>query len=297
MGRRNRNALRDRITFVPQWVLLRSAAILPYSARLAFGGWIGRSAIALFPHLRRRIELNLRHVMPNLSESARSRIARGTGDSFGRTFIEILNNRAFHRHGGWIAPEGPGVAVLREAATNGTGAVLVSGHLGQWEAVRVWMRSQGINCAGVYRPTDNPHLNAIYLDNLEAGGTPIFAKGTRGIRGIVAHLSRGGLVAILTDQYEKRARRIDFLGKPAPTSFVAADLARKFNVPLIPAYGIREPDGRSVRLIVEAPIEAESSEAMMIRVNESLAARIRAHPAQYYWLHRRWEKSMARTGA
>ena len=63
------------------------------------------------------------------------------------------------------------------------------------------------------------------------------------MRGIVAHLARGGIVAILTDQYERRAAPLDFLGRPAPTSTVAAELALKYKLPLIPIYGIRDPDG------------------------------------------------------
>ena len=132
--------------------------------------------------------------------------------------------------------------------------MLVTGHFGQWEAGRAWMKSAGINCAGVYRPLDDRALNALYLASLEFGGTPIFAKGARGVRGIVAHLTRGGIVAILTDQYERRAAPLDFLGRPAPTSTVAAELALKYKLPLVPIYGIRDPDGAHVAVVVEAPI-------------------------------------------
>lgn len=231
-------------------------------------------------------------MLPDLTEPERREITRAVGDTFGRSFYEILNNAAFHNHVAWTPPEGPGVDAVRAAAAAGTGAVLVTGHFGQWEAARAWLKSEGINCAAIYRPMDNPAINARYLKNLEYGGTPIFAKSRRGFRGLVSHLGRGGFVAILTDQFEKRARRIDFVGQPAPTSFVAADLALKFNVPLIPAYGIRSDDGEHVTVAFEPPIPHSTSEDMMTRVNASLAVRIRANPGQYYWLHRRWEKKL-----
>jgi KDO2-lipid IV(A) lauroyltransferase len=278
------------VGFLPQAALLGVARVLPYRARLAFAAWGMRQAVALLPALRARVDGNLRLVLPELDAAARVRVRNAMADNFGRTFIELLNNRAFHRRRAWTAPAGPGAAAIEAAARAGTGAVLVTGHFGQWEAGRAWMKANGINCAGVYRPTDNPHLNRIYLENLEFGGTPIFGKGRSGVRGIVAHLSRGGIVAILTDQFERRARPLDFLGYPAPTSFVAADLALKFRVPLIPIYGIRQPDGEHVAVVVEAPIPPSTSTEMMQRVNDSLAAQVRAHPGQYYWLHRRWVK-------
>ncbi len=292
MSRKNRNPKLDRAGAAALNTLIGGMNLLPYRGRLALAGALGRAAVTRLPRLMRRVNGNLLHVLPDLSDAERREVAREVGDTFGRTFFEILNNAAFHGHGAWSAPSGPGVDAVRTAAREGTGAVLVTGHFGQWEAVRAWLKSEDINCGAIYRPTDNPAINARYLANLEYGGTPIFPKSRRGFRSLVSHLGRGNFVAILTDQYEKRARRIDFVGQPAPTSFVAADLALKFGVPLIPAYGIRDADREHVTLAVEPPIAHSTSAQMMEAVNDSLASRIRAHPGQYYWLHRRWEKQL-----
>ena len=113
----------------------------------------------------------------------------------------------------------------------------------------------------------------------------------RTARRLVAHVARGGIVAILTDQHRRKAPVLDFIGHPAPTALLPADLAVKFKVPLVPIYGIRQPDRLHVQVVVEPPIAPASAEAMMQAVNDSLAARVRAHPGQYYWLHRRWVKT------
>lgn len=289
---RRRSPIRNALGFLPPAAAIGVSALLPYPARLAFGGWLGRTIVGGLPKFRRRVEANLAYVMPELDAEERMQILRGVGDTFGRTFIEILNNPAFHARRSWTGPTGPGVAAIEAAAREGTGAVLVTGHFGQWEGARAWMASAGINCAGVYRPTDNPDLNRLYLRNLEAGGTPIFSKGAQGLRGIVRHVGRGGIVAILTDQYDRRAERYDFLGKPAPTSSISAELALKFKVPLVPIYGVRAADGASVAVEAEAPIPHTMAAEMTQAVNDSLAARVRAHPEQYYWLHRRWEKRL-----
>ncbi len=120
----------------------------------------------------------------------------------------------------------------------------------------------------------------------------MFEKGGRGLRGLIAHLNRGGRVAILTDQFDRRAALFDFLGKPAPTVTIAADLALKIGAPLIPGYGIREADGLHVAVHLEAPVPHTTAAEMTQAVNDSLAARVRAHPGQYLWLHRRWTKDL-----
>ena len=287
-------SLRSRAATLPARALIALAQHLPYRMRLAFGSALLRGAVALVPRLRARVENNLRLIFPEMPVGERRRIRRAMADNFGRTFTEILSNPSFHGRGYWIPPEpGPGTEAILRAAREGSGAVLVTGHFGQWEAGRAWMKSSGIACAGVYRPLDEPELNAIYLENLEFGGTPIFPKSRRGVRGIVAHVARGGIVAILTDQFERRGAALDFIGHPAPTALVPAELAFRSKLPLVPIYGIRQPDGLHVQVVVEPPIPHSTVPEMMQAVNDSLAAQVRAHPGQYYWLHRRWVKRFA----
>ena len=287
-------SLRSRAATLPARALIALAQHLPYRMRLALGSALLRGAVALVPRLRARVENNLRLIFPEMPVGERRRIRRAMADNFGRTFTEILSNPSFHGRGYWIPPEpGPGTEAILRAAREGSGAVLVTGHFGQWEAGRAWMKSSGIACAGVYRPLDEPELNAIYLENLEFGGTPIFPKSRRGVRGIVAHVARGGIVAILTDQFERRGAALDFIGHPAPTALVPAELAFRSKLPLVPIYGIRQLDGLHVQVVVEPPIPHSTVPEMMQAVNDSLAAQVRAHPGQYYWLHRRWVKRFA----
>lgn len=287
--------VRSYLTFLPLRVLIAVAEILPYRMRLGFAAGLTRLVVFAVPRYRGRVENNLRLVFPRMPAADRRRVRAAMADSFGRTFVEILNNQAFHHRGDCIAPETPGAIAILEAARSGRGCVLVSGHFGQWEAVRVWLRSEGVTCAGVYRPIGNPHLNALYVSNLEFGG-PVFPKDRSGVRGMVRYLARGGVLAILADQYEKRAAPLDFVGQPAPTTLVPAELALRFDVPLIPAYGRRLPDGLRVQVEVDAPIPHTTAPHMMQAANDSLAALIRATPGQYYWLHRRWVKRFPSNG-
>ena len=142
------------------------------------------------------------------------------------------------------------------------------------------------------RPVKNPFLNADYLANVEAGGRPVIGRDGAGMRELVRHLKGGGVMAVLLDQYTKRGAPIDFLGHPAPSGTAIAELAIKYRLPMIPVYGTRQPDGLARRRRVRGPIPPAPPLEMTQAAADSLAARVRAHPGQYYWLHRRWVKDL-----
>lgn len=285
-----RSPLTSALAFAPQAMLLAIARALPHRARLGFGSALMRGAVALVPDLRARVEGNLALIFPDMAAPERRRIRSAMADSFGRTFVEIMSIPAFQRRAPWSDPSGPGWIALQAARAQGRGAILVSGHFGQWEAVRGALKARGVECGALYRPVKNPHLERTYRANLEAGGRPICGRDGAGLRAFVRHLRAGGVVAVLLDQYVKGGVPIDFLGQPAPSGTMVAELALKHGVPMIPVYGTREPDGIHVALDFEPPIPHTTALEMTEAAADSLAARVRAHPEQYYWLHRRWVK-------
>lgn len=291
MGRRS--VWRQRAAWVPAAAALGIARALPWRARVAFGGWLGRRIVTGVPKFRRRVEANLAYVLPELDAPARARIAAETGETFGRTFVEIFSMAEFKARRPWGEARGPGLQAAREARAAGRPVLLVTGHFGQWEAGRAAAaEALGREIAGVYRPLNNPYLDAPYVRELELGGRPMFPKGPAGLRGLLGHLTKGGAVAMLVDQYDRRAPLLDFLGRPAPSLTLAADLALRTGAALIPGYGLRAADGLTMQVTLEAPIPHTTASEMTQALNDSLAAQVRAHPGQYFWLHRRWRKDL-----
>lgn len=291
MGRRS--VWRQRAAWVPAAAALGIARALPWRARVAFGGWLGRRIVTGVPKFRRRVEANLAYVLPELDAPARARIAAETGETFGRTFVEIFSMAEFKARRPWGEARGPGLQAAREARAAGRPVLLVTGHFGQWEAGRAAAaEALGGEVAGVYRPLNNPYLDAPYVRELELGGRPMFPKGPAGLRGLLGHLAKGGAVAMLVDQYDRRAPLLDFLGRPAPSLTLAADLALRTGAALIPGYGLRAADGLTMQVTLEAPIPHTTASEMTQALNDSLAAQVRAHPGQYFWLHRRWRKDL-----
>jgi KDO2-lipid IV(A) lauroyltransferase len=272
--------------------LLAGMSLLPWQARLDVAGRLGRLALAASPKLRRRIHANLAHVMPDLDAAARRQLVRAVGDCFGRTALELFQSEAFERAANWSPPEGPGREAVEAALAQRRGLLVVSGHFGGWEAIRHWFRLAGAPCATVYRRLDNPRLDALYRASVERTGGPALPRGRGVARRLLRHLAEGGVVALLVDQYQASAPRLDFLGRPAPTTVIPAALALRSGAALVPAFAPRSRDGRRIAIHFAPPVPPSTPEAMMQTVNDALAAQVRAHPGQYYWLHRRWSKRL-----
>jgi Kdo2-lipid IVA lauroyltransferase/acyltransferase len=292
MARRRRSRVGDAATYAAVRILLAALSPLPWSAQGRVAAWAGRTAVTRSRRLRARVLANLGHVLPETNEAEREAILRATGDCFGRTALELFAAPAFRAARPWTAPTGPGLAAAEAAIRDRTGAIFVSGHFGGWEAIRAWLTENGAPCATVYRALPNPWLERFYLERIVLNGRPVVPKGRLAVRVLVRHLAEGGFVALLVDQHERRAPALDFLGRPAPTTLAPAELALRFRVPLIPAFAPRSDDGARIDIVFGAPAPPSTPEAMMQAVNDALAEQVRARPGQYYWLHRRWSKSL-----
>ena len=64
--------------------------------------------------------------------------------------------------------------------------------------------------------------------------------------------------------------------------------ALKYGLPMVPAYGTRIGENGEIAVEFEAPIPHTDPDTMTRAFNDSLSARILAHPEQWYWLLRRW---------
>jgi KDO2-lipid IV(A) lauroyltransferase len=244
---------------------------------------------------RRRALRNLALVWPDMPPKRRRDIANRCLNNVGRTLIENYSGREFRARMAQVPLTGPGVAAFREAAARQQPVILVSGHYGNYEAVRAALVAQGHAVGGLYREMKNPFFNAHYARTLTDLGGPVFPKGRRGTGGFVRHLKQGGQLVLLFDQHVRHAPAVDFLGRPAHTATSAADLSLRYNAVLIPFYGIRKPDGLTFDAVLEDPIEPAGALEMTQQLSDSLARRVDADPAQWFWVHRRWRVRQRKT--
>ncbi len=263
--------------------------ILPYRYRVPFGGWLMRVVIAGVAGYRSRVRENLALIWPDLPQARVKELVRSVLDNAGRTLAELYSPAEFKAQVAQTPILGAGLDPILQAQRQGRGVILVSGHFGNHDIARAVLAGKGMTAGALYRPQRNPYFDAHFSTTIRAISEPLFARGRRGLADLVTYLRKGGIVGMLIDQHFHTGAPLDFLGHRALTALSAADLALKYNCLLVPVYGIRQPDGLHFELIVEEPITHSDAKTMTQALNNSLAAQVRQHPAQWFWVHRRWK--------
>lgn len=274
------------------WLLYAPIALawwLPYRWAVPATGWLTAYLVAPLAGYRRRIRENLAHVRPDLPRATVRRLMRTVSDNAGRNMIELFSHRQFAARARRSRVAGPGLDTIRAARAQGRPVILVTGHFGSFNAARVALIAQGIGMGVFYRPMHNTWFNTRYTAAMAALSQPMFGQGRRGTLQMARHLRAGGVLAILTDQNAPDGVPLEFFGKPALSSLATAELALKFNAPLVPVWGIRQPNGLDFEVLVEAPVTPGDAVTMTQEVNDRLERQVRARMDQWLWIHRRWK--------
>lgn len=262
------------------------------------GGGLARR---IGPHLgvSRVAERNLRQALPALDAAARARVIRGVWDNLGRTVAELPHLASFRRTSTGPGWEITGERHLDPARRPGGQAVFFSGHFGNWEMVLPIAAALGVPVAGFYRAASNGRIDAVIQELRQAAlgaEVAMFAKGAGGARRAMSHLRAGGSVGLLVDQKMNDGIAVPFFGRDAMTATALAQLSLRFATPILPVRVERLGPGR-FRMVCEpalvvAPAGSRAGDvrAIATAMNATLERWIRADPAAWLWLHRRWPK-------
>ncbi|MDQ2094434.1 lysophospholipid acyltransferase family protein [Rhodalgimonas zhirmunskyi] len=280
---------KHRLQFAAIRAALGLMRALPYRWRVPVAGWIVSRIVSPLAGWPGRIRDNLSLIRPDLDRAEVARIIRACPDNFGRTLAELFSPDEFVARVQDIELEGPGLAALEQARTEGRPSILVSGHFGNYDVVRAAVIARGFEVGGIYRPMNIPQFNEIYVDTISQVGEPLFSRGRRGMAQMMRFLKGGGTLAVLIDQRLPNGEPLQFFGHRAYTALSFAELALKYNATVVPCYGIRQDDGLSFRAVLEAPVPHSTPTEMTQALNDSLEARVRQHMSQWLWFHRRWQ--------
>lgn len=249
-------------------------------------------ARSLTPVLRARALRNLAFALPDLSDAAHRRIVTDMTDHLARLAVEYLHLAELRDDRDRIAVTG--IEHLQAARDAGHGAVLVTGHLGNWEVVRAACARIDWTPALIYRKFNTLQVDAEARRRMQVLHAPLFHKGKRGTLGLLRHIRKGGAAMILCDQRFKGAPHVPFFGIPAQTALAPAEIALEYGAALIPVRGIRRGRTSTFDVTIDPPLTVRSGETaafdMMAEVNRTLESWIRQTPGQYFWLHNRWGK-------
>ncbi len=244
-------------------------------------------------HQRRQIAArNLALCFPQLDAAARGAMLREHFAALGIGVFEFA--RAWW---GSVSPLRRGLIIeglehLQAARAGGRGVIVVSGHFTTLEVCGRLLCDAGVPLAGMYRP----HAGAVMEWAVKRGrlryAAAMFTKNE--LRPAVKHLKQGGLLWYAPDQDPSRGDSVyvPFFGRQAHSLTSTHQLARLSGAAVIAFQHVRRSDGGYTLRVLPAFDDFPSRDATAdtTRVMSAIETMVRAAPAQYLWIHRRFKR-------
>jgi KDO2-lipid IV(A) lauroyltransferase len=181
------------------------------------------------------------------------------------------------------------------ALAKGQGAILLTGHLGNWELVGVRIAVEGYPLNVIAREQRDHKITDYVRRTRERMGMRVLHRDVA-VRESLRALRRTELVGILMDQNAGDAGVfVDFFGHLASTAPGVAAFALRTGATVLPTFGWRNSDTtHTVCIGPPAPLVRTGDLRHDILVNTArhtkiIEEAIRDHPAQWFWLHKRWK--------
>jgi len=276
-------------------ILIPTLALIPYGVtrRLLpwLTGWLTRPLVS-------------REILDNLALAYGEGMSRQEKRAIVRTICRNLGHSAAEtlalfcgRLPADSLDSGSTLPAVSEILQEGKGLILVTAHMGNWEAL-------GFHAAAAFRDTPgaaiakrnpNPDFQKLAEEARARTGLQTFYQDDSP-RAALRHLKNGGFLAVVPDQ-DMRALAgmfLPFFGHDAYTPTGPATLAVVSGSPLLVVTSFRDESGKlhtehfPVIRPREGATRADEVERLTRAWSEQVEQSIRAHPADWMWFHQRW---------
>jgi KDO2-lipid IV(A) lauroyltransferase len=269
---------------------------IPERAGYRLGAAIGTLMRGISPRHHRIVMTNLRLAFGQEKGEAELRqIAAECYRHLGKCLIEFIRLPALSEADITSRVEMRGSEHLEAALARGRGAIVLTGHLGNWEMLGARIAAAGYRLNVIARPQRDSTLTEYIRRTREVAGMRVLHQEVAVRRSLLA-LRRNELVGILLDQNAgDEGLFVDFFGRPASTAPGAAAFALRTGAPVLPSFGWRNADDTHTA-VIEPPLPVirtgDREQDLLVntaRFTKVIEERIREHPAQWFWLHKRWK--------
>ena len=272
------------------WLACRT----PRPLLLGAGWLLGNFYYLLIPKMRNRA---VEHMMPALGigEAEAKKLVRASFINMARNVLDILAMPMLNEKNLSDYIEIDHLERMQEALAEGHGVVVLTGHIGCWEWLSAAFTLNGIPVSAIAKPQPNIQYTRV-LDDLRATiHVEIFSRGTSELIAAARALKRGRLLGFLADQDGGPGGAfIEFLGRTASTPLGPAVFSRKFKSPVVPAFILRQPNGKHkvvVGEIMRCPDTGDSDRDLhefTVQMTAIVEQIIRENPTQWIWFQKRW---------
>lgn len=269
--------------------------LLPRPLALGLGRRVGALCCLLLSSRRRLAEDNVRQAFPQWSADQVGALVRRNFQQLGVSGVDFLRFDQFDADNIPEFFDVEGRDHLDEAVNQGRGIILLTAHLGFWEAGNYIFPALGLPLDIIAKPLKNRLTDAYFCKIRRHFGAEILSS-RKGARRILKSLQSGRAVGLLLDQHISPPGSIpvDFFGRRAYTTTAITSLAMKYRIPIVPSFCLRQSDDR-YRVWFEPLILLKGKGEQAVADNTQylsnvMEAAIRQEPSQWFWVHQRWRQ-------
>jgi len=248
--------------------------------------------IGPFFRSKKIIQTNIKRGIPNITSENLENLTKLMWNNYGRLFAEYIFIKDF-RYGKLAKKiQIEGQETVDKIKVSKKQVIFISGHFSNFELMAMYLEKTGIKLSTIYRP-----LNNIFLNGIMEGIREKFVckyqikKGIGGLKKLISLKKKNFSTALMIDQRVSEGVLSNFFNQKAFTTTIPAQLAKKFNIPIVPVY-IERIEGLNFKISIYDPIsfsKEDSIENITFKLNQILEKMILKNPEQWIWSHNRWK--------
>lgn len=272
-----------------------SICLLPKSVALVIGGWLGILAYRLATQQRRLAYEHIQQALDISDEATLKTIVKKCFTNLGKNIVEFMLLPRMNLKQIEQSVSFEGVEHVENALALGKGAIILTGHFGNWELLAASISTTVSPLTPIVRELRSPRLNALVSKYREKAGYSTIDRNT-GVRQALRCLRNNNLLGIVSDvDTSVNGVFVDFFGRPAYTPYGPIAFALKTGAVILPSFIIRQPDNTH-QAIIEPPLALErcddKEKELVIntqKYTKVIESYIRKNPEQWIWMHQRWK--------
>jgi Kdo2-lipid IVA lauroyltransferase/acyltransferase len=234
----------------------------------------------------------------SLTQKDREKLAYSSAQTLVRTVMDFLRFSIYSKEELLaLAVSVEGKEHLESAINRSKGGVIgISAHLGSWEYSGAWVVASGWQLSAVGKEQRDPGITKIMLDIRSAAGIKHISRSKKGQTEIIRALrTKGTVLGLASDQNASHdGVFVDFFGVPTASVKGPAQLALRYDVPVVPIFSLWDGDYYRIEILPEVPLVRTGNGEQDIITNTQayqkvIEGMIRKYPGQWLWSHRRWK--------
>ena len=241
---------------------------------------------------KKLIHSNIKKAFPEINSDEIKKLTKLMWNNYGRVFSEYMFIKDFRFGKIDSKIDIIGKDILDEIKKSNKPVVFISGHFSNFELMAMQIEKVGIELSAIYRPLNNIFLNRViekirkkYICKNQ------IKKGIAGTRELIKFQRYKYSTALMIDQRVSEGERVNFFNQEAYTTTIPAQLAKKFDMPIVPIF-IERVNDTDFKIKISKPLNFLKSDSIIditSKLNFILEDMILKNPGQWIWSHNRWK--------